>query len=257
MSGDQNSNRPGGLLAGIGISHMSVYEDRPAPDGLNSGCGHVHAITDEAYFCVAGEGYLELHDLDHGYRPVPLSPGAFVQFSPGTLHRVVSTGGLQVVVIMGNAGLAERGDARIYFGAEVDGDPDRYAELAALPKVKGRPGALERRDASVSAYMNLMALKDSDHEAYLAELKRFVDCHFAAAAEKRETFEAVVQAGPVAWAETALARVRSLPDHPLAPQTVGQPAAPDGEPILGMCGLLRPVETLTETVPGLMPNPAG
>lgn len=256
MFRDQISTRPGGLLAGIGISHMSVYEDRPAPDGLNSGCGHVHAITDEAYFCVAGEGYLELHDLDHGYRPVPLSPGAYVQFSPGTLHRVVSTGGLQVVVIMGNAGLAERGDARIYFGPEVDGDPDRYAELAALPKVNGHPGALDRRDASVSAYMKLMALKDDDHEAYLAELKRFVDCHFAAAAEKRETFEAVVQAGPVAWAESALARIRSVPDQTLAPQAVGQPATSGDEPILGMCGLLRPVETLTEIDPGLVKNMA-
>ena len=257
MSRDQISNRPGGLLAGIGISHMSVYEDRPAPDGLNSGCGHVHAITDEAYFCVAGEGFLELHDLDHGYRPVPLSPGSYVQFSPGTLHRVVSTGGLQVVVIMGNAGLAERGDARIYFGPEVDDDPDRYSELAALPKVKGRPGALERRDASVSAYVKLMALKDSDHRVYLAELNRFVDCHFSAAAEKRETFETVVQAGPVAWAETALARVRSVPAQTLAPQAFGQSATSSDEPILGMCGLLRPVETLTEIDAGLLRNLAG
>lgn len=251
MSEDRESHRPQGLLAGIGMSHMSVYEDRPAPDGLNSGCGHVHAITDEAYFCVAGQGYLELHDLDHGYRPVPLSPGAYVQFSPGTLHRVVSTGGLQVVVIMGNAGLAERGDARIYFGAAVDDDPDRYAELAALPKVKGRAGALERRDASVSAYMTLMALKDSDHRAYLAELERFVRCHFAAAAAKRDAFEEVVRAGPVAWAETALERVRSMPDQTLAPQTLGQPAAANGEPALGMCGLLRPVDDLTDALPDL------
>ncbi len=254
MVGDHSLNRPEGLLAGIGISHMSVYEDRPAPDGLNSGCGHVHAITDEAYFCVAGEGWLELHDLDHGFRQVPLSPGAYVQFSPGTIHRVVSTAGLQVVVIMGNAGLAERGDARIYFGAEVDNDPDRYAELAALPKLKGRPGALERRDASVAAYMKLMALKGSDPSAYSAEVNRFVSCHFAAAAAKRETFEAVVRAGPVAWAETALARVRSVPDQPLAPLTVGQPASPGDEPILGMCGLLRPVEHLSDAVPELVRN---
>ena len=38
-----------GLIAGIGLTHLTVYDQRVAPDGLHSGCAHVHAVTDEAY----------------------------------------------------------------------------------------------------------------------------------------------------------------------------------------------------------------
>ena len=64
-----------GLLAGIGLTRLQVYEQRPAPDGTLSGCAHVHAFTDEAYYIVAGRGALELHDVDHGFRRVPLAGG--------------------------------------------------------------------------------------------------------------------------------------------------------------------------------------
>ena len=89
---DPSSQRhTGPFIAGIGLTHLSVYEQRPAPDGLSSGCAHVHALTDEAYYVVAGEGAIELHDAERGFRSVPLARGDFVQFPPGTLHRSVST----------------------------------------------------------------------------------------------------------------------------------------------------------------------
>ena len=54
---DPSSQRhTGPFIAGIGLTHLSVYEQSPAPDGLSSGCAHVHALTDEAYYVVAGEG---------------------------------------------------------------------------------------------------------------------------------------------------------------------------------------------------------
>jgi len=114
------------LIAGIGLTHLTVYDQSPAPDGCHSGCAHVHAVTDEAYFVLAGTGAIELHDLEHGLRSVPLAPGSYVQFAPGTLHRAVNNGGLVVLVIMGNAGLAERGDARIWFGADHCGPTVRW-----------------------------------------------------------------------------------------------------------------------------------
>ncbi len=252
-NGQSAAAMSGNLLGGVGVSHLTVYEDRPAPDGTLSGCAHVHAITEEAYFVVAGAGRLELHDVDNGFRSVPLKPGAFVQFSPGTLHRVVSAaeddpakpGGLEVVVVMGNAGLAERGDARIYFGAAADEDPDLYARLAGLPGAKGRAGALERRDASCRAYMDLMALRERDEAAYRDELARFVDRHFTAAAAKRSEFEAIVRAGPLTAAETALARIAALPGAARDPEAVTMPSRNDAPPVLGMCGTLRPVEGLS------------
>ena len=60
-----------GLLAGIGLTRLRVYDQRPAPDGTLSGCAHVHAYTDEAYYVIAGRGALELHDVEHGFRRVP------------------------------------------------------------------------------------------------------------------------------------------------------------------------------------------
>ena len=94
-----------GVIGGVGLTHLKVYEDRLAPDGVMSGCAHVHAVTEEAYYAVAGTGFLELHDLEHGFRRIPMKPGTYVHFSPGTIHRAVSTGGLEALVIIGNAGL--------------------------------------------------------------------------------------------------------------------------------------------------------
>jgi hypothetical protein len=41
-------------------------------------------VTDEAYFLLAGTGTIELHDLEHGFRSVPLAPGSYVQLASGT-----------------------------------------------------------------------------------------------------------------------------------------------------------------------------
>jgi len=230
---------PTEVLGGVGLTHLKIYEDRPAPDGKHSGCAHVHAVTDEAYYAVAGEGYLELHDPENGFRVAPLAPGAFVQFTPGTIHRAVSTGGLEVVVVIGNAGLAERGDARIYFGPDVDADPHEYRRLAGLPKENGRAGALERRDASIEGYIALMALRESDSKAYLGEVARFVDLHCREIEALQDRFAAIVEAGPGRWTEVLRERIGALPARTGVADTLT--AAPSDEPILGMCGTLQPV----------------
>ena len=82
---------------------------------------------------------------------------------------------------MSNAGLAERGDARIWFGPEADGDPVLYEKLRGLVE-KGLEGALERRDHSVRAYQSLMRLWNEDRAGYRTELARFIDVHARAMA---------------------------------------------------------------------------
>ena len=229
-----------GLIGGIGLTHLTVYSQRPAPDGKHSGCAHVHAITDEAYYVISGTGAVELHDLEHGFRSVPLSPGSYVQFAPGTLHRAVNGGDLVVLGIMGNAGLAERGDARIWFGPEADADPALYRELWTLPARRGLEGALERRDRSVSAYMELLRLWDGDRAAYRQRLSAFVDLHTRSMAPLRERFQNVVQQGPASWLQSAFARIDGLPsliDRPQA-ERVGAEETPK----FGMCGVLRPLD---------------
>lgn len=227
------------LISGIGLSHLTVYDQRLAPDGRMSGSPHVHAVTDEGYYVVSGRGSVELHDLANGFRTVDLTPGAYVQFPPGTLHRLVNTDHLVLIVVMGNAGLAERGDARIYFGRAVDDDPAAYARLAGLAKTRGLEGALDRRDAAILAYQGLLELWTKDRPAYFRELGRFVDVHMRAAAGLRREFAAAAAAGPAAWGDRFRERVAGLP----AAAGEGPPVLhrPGGDTTLGMCGILRPV----------------
>ncbi len=231
-----------GLIGGIGLTHLTVYEQRPAPDGLNSGSPHVHAITDEAYYVLSGTGKAELHDVQHGFRTVELKQGQYLQFPPCVLHRIVSTGGLVILAVMGNAGLAERGDARIYFGKSVDDDPAEFARLTGLAKAEGLEGALKRRDAAVKAYGNLLKLWETDRPAYFDELRRFTALHLTAMEQIKPRFADAVARGPLYWGRLSQRRIDALPKGEAQPDALFH----NGEPKIayGMCGILRPLISL-------------
>jgi mannose-6-phosphate isomerase-like protein (cupin superfamily) len=233
---------PEGLVGGIGLTELTVYDQRPAPDGLMSGSPHIHAVTDEAYYVLSGRGRVELHDLASGFRSVDLRPGLYLQFPPGTLHRLVSDGRLVILAVMGNAGLAERGDARIYFGRAVDDDPAEYARLVGLARARGLEGALDRRDAAIRAYVKLLDLWSKDRKAYFRELARFIGVHRKAAARLRPSLLEAVGTGPLAWGEYGRRRVAALPEA--VPEDGPALHLPPGTQTLGMCGLLRPVTSL-------------
>jgi mannose-6-phosphate isomerase-like protein (cupin superfamily) len=241
------------LISGIGLTQLTVYDQRPAPDGLMSGSPHVHAVTDEGYYVMSGRGRVELHDLKDGFRSVELAPGRYVQFPPGVVHRLVNTDHLVLLVVMGNAGLAERGDARIYFGKAVDENPVEFARLAGLAKAKGLEGALDRRDAAIRAYVGLLEIWAKDRKAYFRELERFIGVHMKAAAGIRKGFSEAVEAGPVAWGERFRKRLENLPlgREELSPVL----HLPPDETTLGMCGLLRPVTKLEAVGPANKPEP--
>jgi len=236
------------LLGGIGLTHLQVYHHRPDPDGRHTGCAHIHALTPEAYFGLHGEGAIELHDPQNGFRSVPILPGTFVQFAPGTLHRSVSTDNLRVLAIMGNGGLPERGDARIYFGPEADADEQEFERLKGLVRT-GLEGALERRDVSALAYRRLMRLWETDKPAYRAELVRFLDVHRRAIAGNRESFEEAVRTGPLAAGRAALAGLAAL----AGPSAWGEGSDAASAvkwtsdrvgSVYGMCGILHQVENM-------------
>lgn len=230
------------LIGGLGLTRVRVYGQRPAPDGLHGGSPHIHAITDEAYYVTSGRGRVEMHDELHGFRSLPLEPGTYVDFEPCVLHRLVSEDRLEVLGMMGNAGLAESGDARIYFGADVDADPEAYAALWTLPKRRGLEGALERRDRAVAAYARLVGLWTANRPAYFAELSRFVRVALAAAAERRDQFAIHIAQGPLAAGERTRSRLERLPEA--ASERVVRIQAEVTTPALGMCGelftVLRP-----------------
>lgn len=231
---------PVGLIGGIGLTEVHVYAQRLGPDGRFGGCPHVHAVTDEGYYVLAGTGRVEFHDLEHGLRVLELRPGDYAHFPPMVMHRLVSDGELVILGMMGNAGLAERGEARIYFGPDVDTDPARFAELVALPKAKGLDGALDRRDAAVAGYAHLMNLWDHDRDAYFAELRRFFKAHLNAMAEKRGEFLEQVETGPLGWGRATHQRIERLPSPPDAGTSV-KLSRRGAESALGMCGVLRPI----------------
>ncbi|MCB1859119.1 MAG: cupin domain-containing protein [Gammaproteobacteria bacterium] len=235
------------LIGGVGLSHLWVYHQRPGPDGVNGGCAHVHALSDEAYYCVSGKGAVELHDLDRGFVRHPMQPGDYLQFPPATLHRSISYQECEFLVVMGNGGLPEQGDARIYFGPEVDAAPEVYLQLKDLSS-SGLEGALARRDASALAYQRLLELWTRDRPAYRAELSRFIGLHRRELADRRTDFEGLILGGVGAVLKNALARVRALPT---AVGSTSEPAAALASParVYGMCGVLRQVTLAANSVP--------
>jgi mannose-6-phosphate isomerase-like protein (cupin superfamily) len=247
MNSTDGASQPTGLIGGIGLTEVHVYAQRPAPDGKFSGCPHVHAVTDEGYFVLQGRGEVEFHDLTNGFRRLPLEPGQYVHFPPLVMHRLISEGDLVILGMMGNAGLAESGEARIYFGPEVDAESARFSQLVSLPKQLGLEGALQRRDHAVAAYQQFMQLWQRDRDVYFAELRRFIDLHCREMARLSDTLLAQVQAGPMGWGQTTAARIQALPARPNVPPQVQLNRRGD-ESAFGMCGLLRPMLTL-ESLP--------
>ncbi|MEV4756606.1 cupin domain-containing protein [Micromonospora sp. NPDC049559] len=145
------------LPGGVGISRLCVY-DTLAPDGTVGGSPHLHLCCTEAYVVVGGAGLVQTLTLS-GYRETPLRPGAVVWFAPGTIHRLVNHGGLEIVVLMQNSGLPEAGDAVLTLPPELLADPAVYAAAVALPG-GGAPGgdlsaAYARRDLAVRGFERL------------------------------------------------------------------------------------------------------
>lgn len=106
------ADRPG-FPGGTAVSHLTVY-DWPTADGLAGGSPHLHTASGEGYVVVGGKGRLQTLS-GAGVGEHPLSPGTVLWFTPGTVHRLVNDGGLEIVVVMQNAGLPEAGDAVFTF----------------------------------------------------------------------------------------------------------------------------------------------
>jgi mannose-6-phosphate isomerase-like protein (cupin superfamily) len=221
----------------IGVSHLRVY-DTEAPDGLAGGTPHVHTLCTEAYAVIAGRGHVQTLS-GYGYAEVPLDPGAFVWFTPGTIHRLVNDGGLEILVMMQNAGLPEAGDMVITFAPDVLADPARYADAATLPPgeqtTRGTGSAARaRRDAAVTAFG---ALRDGGASA-------LADFHRAAAQIVRPHLDrfAMVWADGPAHASAAtgeqLAALATGDASHLAAASVHRLAPPPDERRMGCCGTL-------------------
>ncbi|GAA4245775.1 cupin domain-containing protein [Dactylosporangium darangshiense] len=143
------------LPGAVGVSRLSVY-DTTAPDGLHGGTPHMHLTCSEGYVVVAGEGHVQTLSGD-GYRETPLRPGTVAWFRPGTIHRLVNEGRLQIVVLMQNSGLPEAGDAVLTLPGNYWEDHDAYRAVATLPGGDDLGPAFRRRDLAVTGFLALRA----------------------------------------------------------------------------------------------------
>ncbi|KQO97045.1 cupin domain-containing protein [Leifsonia sp. Leaf264] len=227
---------------GTSVTRLNVYTDA-APDALHGGTPHLHTVSTEAYIVTAGSG--ELQTIDRaGFHLAPLSAGSVVWFGAGTIHRAINLGGLEVTVIMSNAGLPEAGDAVMTFPASVVTDAARYAEAATLPdtsldRAAAASAAARRRDLAVEGFE---ALRDAAVAGDGAALEEFYASAVRLVSARADGWREL-------WEERVLAdvaRTRGLLDDlaagrvaqlGLSGATAAQPH--EGEPKFGMCGLLR------------------
>ncbi|MFL6125241.1 cupin domain-containing protein, partial [Actinophytocola sp.] len=161
------------LPGAVGVSKLSVY-DTATPDGLHGGTPHMHLCCTEAYVVTGGRGQVQTLSGEDGFGEHDLEPGTVLWFTPGTIHRLVNHGGLEITVLMANSGLPEAGDAVLTFPLDIVRDPDRYAEAAALPD-GGAPGtdittAYRRRDLAVQGFHEIRETGTLD-EFYAAAMK--------------------------------------------------------------------------------------
>ena len=159
----------------IAASHLRVY-DTEAPDGLAGGTPHLHTACTEAYWVVAGAGAVQTLTT-RGYEEVPLEPGAFVWFTPGTIHRLINGGDLEILVLMQNAGLPEAGDMVITFPTAVLASADSYTAAAALPEGErttagSGDAARARRDLAVPEFVRLREATERGDGDPLADFHR-------------------------------------------------------------------------------------
>ncbi|MGI9431334.1 MAG: cupin domain-containing protein [Myxococcota bacterium] len=237
----------------IGASHLRVYETE-APDGLRGGTPHVHLSCTEAYWVVAGRGRVQTLG-PAGFRETPLEPGAFVWFTPGTIHRLVNDDGqLEILVLMQNAGLPEAGDMVITFGGDVLAERDTYLAAHQLPPedvtTSGSGAAARaRRDLGVAGFLELRrAIERQGNaplEAFYAAAGALVQPNVAAwrrlweqgpAADARETG---AQLDALAGGDTSHLLRASVHAHP----------PPSAERRMGCCGTLG-----VYVAPGALPH---
>jgi mannose-6-phosphate isomerase-like protein (cupin superfamily) len=233
------------LPGAIGVSRLSVY-DTVAPDGLVGGTPHMHLCCAEGYLVTAGTGAIQTL-AGNGFARTALQPGAVVWFPPGTIHRLVNSGGLKIVVLMQNSGLPEAGDAVFTFPPEVLDDPEAYRAAATLsdgPAAGGDPvgtdlvAAYRRRDLAVEGFR---LLRTAFHQRGPAALEAFYETAATIVAPRLDEWRKRWLTGALAAAEATGAQLDALArgdwSH-LRDGGVSVVPEPAERGRLGMCGLL-------------------
>jgi mannose-6-phosphate isomerase-like protein (cupin superfamily) len=152
------------LPGAVGLTALRVYPWEAA-DGVCGGAPHVHLCCTECYVVVGGSGRLQTLTAG-GAGEEPLYPGDVVWFTPGTIHRAVNDGDLQVVVVMQNSGLPEAGDAVLTLPPEHLADRETYERAVVAPTPER---ARARRDLAVDGFLELRSRTEAGDARALEE----------------------------------------------------------------------------------------
>lgn len=239
-SAPATSRRPA-FPGGTAVSHLTVY-DWPTPDGLAGGSPHLHTASGEGYVVVGGRGRLQTLS-SAGFAEHRLEPGVVLWFTPGTVHRLVNEAGLEIIVVMQNAGLPEAGDAVFTFPDDVLADPQRYSEAAALPTGADddtiAAAARRRRDRAIEGFGVLRSRVQTHGPAALMQL---YDRAGALVADRAPTWHEMWRRSVKAQVEAteqALADLSRGSAPHLAASSVHPGERREATFRYGMCGRLR------------------
>ncbi|MDQ0676953.1 mannose-6-phosphate isomerase-like protein (cupin superfamily) [Arthrobacter pascens] len=226
---------------GVALTRLGVY-DWEAADGVCGGSPHMHTASTEAYLVLSGTGRVETI-RSSGYESHDLAANDLLWFSPGTIHRIVNTGGLDILAIMQNGGLPEAGDAVLTFEADIVADPERYSRTAALAARPSSDSLAEaartRRDAAMAGYQRLKdAALSGDFDAieqFHSDAVRLVQSRVSGWQELWSGTIAPEAARTEHWlADLAEGRFSHFKDAAVSRTA---PAGPDRS--FGMCGMLQ------------------
>jgi mannose-6-phosphate isomerase-like protein (cupin superfamily) len=193
---------PGATL----VTRLKVY-DTVAPDGQRGGTPHFHFLCTEMYFVLAGSGAVEMID-DSGFSTVELFPHSALIFTPGTIHRLINPhADLQLLVVMQNSGLPERGDNVVCFTEEWLADDSRFAEAMKVSTVEE---AYRRRDRGVEGFLQIKTAFEQGLETGQKALKTFYELATARTASLRSQWGQIVTSGALAEAQKSLDHLAAL-----------------------------------------------
>ncbi|MFJ4716815.1 cupin domain-containing protein [Streptomyces sp. NPDC088785] len=164
-----------GFPGAVGVSRLRVY-DWPTVEGLpGGGTPHLHLACSEGYVVTGGRGRVQTL-TPSGYGETPLEAGTVAWFTPGTVHRLVNDGELEITVVMQNGGLPEAGDAVLTLPQDLLGDPGTYADAVRIPddvpEAAQEAVARARRDLATRRFLELRAATEQGDPAPLEAFQR-------------------------------------------------------------------------------------
>jgi hypothetical protein len=187
----------GAFPGGTAVTNLAVY-DWTGADGLTGGSAHMHLACTEGYVVTGGYGRLQTLSAD-GFTETPLAPVMVCWFSPGVLHRLINDGGLQILVVMQNAGLPEKGDMVFAFPPEYLADEAAYDAAASLDGAQSRAQAAQRRaQLSVDGFLQLREQVERDGPGALGA---FYEAAVARVRDRVPDWRATWEEGPLAAAQ--------------------------------------------------------